>query len=172
MDMSKLKRWWPLFLLVDGLVILLVAILLLHGTGGRSLTEDEVAIAEPAFQGSVNLEKVRIIDGGPLMRIFPGLTIGNHITFPAGKYQFEEERYRALLMHELVHVWQYQNYGIGYAFDSVWQNLTEPHAYQINFVEGQALTEYDTEEQAEIVAEWYLSGGEQYGELVQQLHTD
>ena len=164
-----IKRWWPLMIVIDCILAVLIILYVMHGTGGRPLTQEEVAIAEPAFQESVDLEKVRIIDGGPLMRIFPGLTIGNHITFPAGKYDFEEERYRALLIHELVHVWQYQKFGPGYAFSSVWENLTEDHTYQVNFVEGQALRDYDIEEQAEIITEWYLSGGQTYAELVEQL---
>lgn len=150
-------------------VILVGGALVWHGVGGRELTDVEKELARPVFAGSVDLDKVRVRDGGPLMAIFPGLTIGNRISFPKGAYDFESERYKALLVHELVHVWQYQNDGWGYIPQSVWVLVTQRDAYVVHYDATKAFGDYDVEEQAEIITEWFVSGGAEFGPYLAEL---
>ena len=82
----------------------------------RPLTTNEIMAAWPIFQNGINYAKVKVHKGGLLF--LPALT-GSAMT-PAGEIHFPDSGYRddftlakekfdqVWLIHELVHVWQYQ----------------------------------------------------------------
>lgn len=85
--------------------------------GERALTDEEREVLERVFRRSVALYNVRIIEG------FAGLFSLNDRPFTLGNTIYMKDRDPAaepgLLIHECVHVWQYQNIGTRYASDAL-----------------------------------------------------
>lgn len=142
---------------------------LLYGT--RALTDAEITLLEPIYQSSVKLEKVRIKSGGLLTLTVPGITIGNTISFPKNSYDVTHRRDKAMLIHEVCHVWQYQNFGLGYIPGSMWENTTQRDAYVINYDASKTFRDYDIEEQCEIVADYFLTGDMRYEPYIAEIKS-
>lgn len=67
--------------------------------------------------------------------------------------------YKALLVHELTHVWQGQNgiFTSAYVANSAWhQAFSGSAAYK--YKPGKNWSEYNVEQQAHIVEDWYVGG--------------
>ncbi|KPJ85753.1 hypothetical protein AMJ57_01780, partial [Parcubacteria bacterium SG8_24] len=137
--------------------------------GARPLTEPEISVVRTIFGTSIDLDKVRIRFGGPLTWFSSSVTIGNVISFPAGRYDGSGPADLAWLVHELVHVWQYQNFGWGYVPESVWEQLTESDAYVVHYDATISFLDYDIEEQAVIVAEYFLDQRPEYEPYLEEL---
>lgn len=82
----------------------------------RPLSVGEVVLATEFFGNSIDYEKVRVKKGGPanVFTEFGATVLGNKMYFHSDIYadDFSKTIYaddRMLLMHELTHVWQYQN---------------------------------------------------------------
>lgn len=103
------------------------------------------------------------------MIIYPGLTIGNTITFPR-KWVADTKKQQALLVHEGCHIWQYQNFGPGYIPRALLETLTERNAYSVHFDETKIFREYDIEEQCEIMAEYFLTNDEALAPYIAELN--
>lgn len=75
----------------------------------RRLTPGEVALAQRVFGAAIRLDPVRVHAGG-FGRF--AVTVGSHLFLPDGLRQDDfavaEPLTRALFIHELVHVWQFQ----------------------------------------------------------------
>lgn len=142
---------------------------LLFGT--RVLSEDEKAVAESVFGGSVEGDRVRIKSGGPLTWFGAGVTIGNIISLPKGKYDGSERVY-PWLVHELTHVWQYQHHGLGYIPRSVWEQKTQEDAYLVHYDAEKSFLEYDIEEQAVIVADYFVGQDQRYEPYILELRGE
>lgn len=140
-------------------VFIFVFLPLLFGT--RPLSDDERSVVASVFAESIDLERVRIKSGGPLTWTGAGVTIGNVISFPKRKYN-GSLRVHPQLVHELTHVWQYQNQGLGYIPRSVWEQLSESDAYVVEYDATKSFMEYDVEEQAVIVAEYFIRKDPRY----------
>jgi hypothetical protein len=114
-----LLRWlhWPLdtALLVLGRLMGWLQVLLRLEPKGRGLTPEERALFEDIFQGSVRLDPVIIKEGriGILGITGRAFTLGNWIYSPGPLS-------RDVLLHELVHVWQFQQEGRGYITRAIW----------------------------------------------------
>lgn len=137
--------------------------------GNRTLTQQERALAESLFASSVDYSRVRVNEGGPLTWIPAGITTGNVISFPRGTYDENDKRDGALFLHEMTHVWQYQHIGVSYAWRSVYEEVTQPDAYVVHYDANKRFSEYDLEEQGEIVAEYFLTGDERYVPYMEEL---
>jgi hypothetical protein len=91
----------------------------------RSLNDDEMEELEALFASSVDLTRVRITRVDPLSFVAPK-TIGDTVHLRADWGLFAGEglalsaKGRSILVHELVHVWQYQNGGLSYIPASLW----------------------------------------------------
>jgi hypothetical protein len=120
---------------------------------------------------SVQFDKVRVKIGGPLTWVYPGITLGNTISFPKGAYDEDDRKDQALLVHEACHVWQYQHFGIGYIPRSLWELVTQRDTYVVHFDESKSLREYDIEEQCEITAEYFLTQDEKYLPYLEEIRT-
>ena len=81
---------------------------------GRSLTGAERALARPTFGSSLDLSRVRIIEGD----VLAGTTVGNNIRLHQG-FDIGTPADAQLLIHELTHVWQYQHNGTDYISESL-----------------------------------------------------
>lgn len=123
----------------------------------RKLTKEELKEAEKVFGDSLYYECIRM-DMNPSFGI--GKDVLAFVTFFTVNYK--EHLPNAIFIHELVHIWQYQNFGSvyiskalkaqrskeGYDFGGI-QRLYK------DMVEGKKLRDYNFEQQAEIVETYY-----------------
>lgn len=121
----------------------------------RPLTEPERKIAEFVFETSLRLDEIRIEEEA-LIANAP-TTLGNVIRLSKG-YTMSD----ATLVHELTHVWQFQNKGTGYISNSVINQVAgmigsgdRNAAYVVTIEQGKSFSSYSAEHQATIVEDWY-----------------
>jgi hypothetical protein len=125
---------------------------------GRPLYLWESEIIQDIFQRGVDASRVRIVE----TRILAvPTTLGNQIRVPPG-WSFSGER-RAVLVHEVAHVWQFQTQGTAYITDSVYHNASGQIAtgnrnvaymnYQLR--PESRITDFSAEEQATIIGDYY-----------------
>lgn len=122
---------------------------------GRPLTPGELRLAKEVFGQSLDLDVVRIVKTG--MPPNAPTTLGNSI-------RTARSMSRSTLVHELVHVWQFQNGGGAYISDSAHKQLhamvttgSRAAAYDLKGVvtPDKKFGEYSAEYQAMIVQTWY-----------------
>jgi hypothetical protein len=93
-------------------------------TRSRPLTADEIAYAREVFQDSIDYSKITITRDSLLAAGAPR-TLGNTINLKSDWGHFKEdtleltEQGKTTLIHEMGHVWQYQNGGLRYIPDSI-----------------------------------------------------
>lgn len=98
--------------------------------------------------------------------------IGNVITLSPTQYSDENRRWdRAILVHEVCHVWQYQHFGLGYIPSSLWEQLTDPHAYRVDYDPAKTFREYGIEEQCMIVENYYYFESERYEGYIEEVRA-
>ena len=102
------------------------------------------------FEQSVDYSQIRIAQT-PVGSQGRAYTLGNTIRVPPGS-NFNSRT----LVHECMHVWQYQNRGTGYISNSIWHQATEPAAYEVTIVPNQSIYRYTAEHQAVIVEAYYV----------------
>ncbi|WP_428264927.1 DUF4157 domain-containing protein [Haliangium sp.] len=144
-------------------------------TPKRRLRNEEKAYAKEIFKDSVNYDKVRITRDGPLSVGAPR-TVGNTIHIPSswtGNNMFKKGKKGTipslsdpglkLLIHEMTHVWQYQQGGAAYIGDSSWSQFKASFssdrrggAYKWRRPQkaGKPWHKWNPEEQAAAVAEY------------------
>jgi len=153
----------------------------------RKLTPAEQQEAFQVFQYSVDYQRITIHEevrwpnllgriGARLRGEKPpaanAVTLLNHIFFPRLLPDMEglADSSRALadmgwLIHELTHVWQYQNRGLGYVLGTVWLHLkarADIYGYggAVGLREqtrhGAGIFSFNAEQQGDIVRDYYL----------------
>lgn len=123
--------------------------LLLAGEG-HGLTSQEREDAEALFGPSLDYDAVRVVFAD--FKGSKAMVAGNVIRLPKGDYS------RRWLIHELVHVWQFQTNGASYISKALAAHAAKGDgAYLYTLVEGRALGDYEVEQQAEIVEDYYAS---------------
>ncbi|HEV7644717.1 MAG TPA: hypothetical protein VGO50_12290 [Pyrinomonadaceae bacterium] len=140
---------------------------------GRSITEDEKAVLKKVFADTVDLSKIVVKEGklGLMGMSHRAVTICNTIYIPgddgAGYGPPGTEGYLQLLVHETVHVWQFQNGGADYITGSVkaqlggwWSGKGMSYAYRFErgIKEGKSWAELGPEQQAKLIEHAYLAG--------------
>jgi hypothetical protein len=155
-----------LYIAISIVTLLLIAVLFPFKS--RDLSESELEIAQAIFGESIEYSRVRIEEGGILTWIYPGVTLGNTIAFPKGAYDELNLKDQALLLHELTHVWQYQNSGLGYIPRALYEEIFTD-AYVVHYDEAKSFADYDIEEQGEIVAEYHLTGEPLFSVYIEEL---
>ncbi|MEY3239605.1 MAG: hypothetical protein RIR11_1043 [Bacteroidota bacterium] len=121
----------------------------------RSLSVREKRLAQSIFGDSINLEKVRIDETSriackPLRLAYVGFNVIN-CWGPLSD---------AHLIHELVHVWQYQTFGVVYIPRALWAQNTEK-GYDYGGIrvilkkDTPKFTTFNYEQQGDIVADYF-----------------
>lgn len=136
----------------------------------RPLTLGEIKLAKEVFQHHLDYETVKIYQGA-FLRF--GLQKPNIAMAPNGKIYFPLPSYQAdfskgtdaqkiCFMHEMTHVWQYQN-GISVIFRGLWLALLGGYVgkrwvywYFQEKNLSKRFTEFNIEQQACIVADFFL----------------
>lgn len=72
--------------------------------------------------------------------------------------KFGVKYYWETLIHELAHVWQGHNsaFAAGYIFNSLWHQAVDKDAYA--YTPGKPWGDYNVEQQAHLVEDWYSRG--------------
>lgn len=122
----------------------------------RGLTEAERALVEPVFGSSLDLSKVRLREdvSGLLNISRRAFAIEETVYFPRG-YSPPPH----VFVHELCHVWQFQNGGHAYIADAVHaQTLGDGYDIEKGLLEGRAWAALNAEQQATLVEEAFFQG--------------
>lgn len=148
-------------ILVAGKFVSLIQRLLLLEMGERPLTDEERDLLSRIFTDSVLLDNVRIVEGrcgvfGLSRRPF---AMGNTIYFKKMDPRIRPD----ILVHECVHVWQYQNVGTRYAAQALMaQAIYGRGAYDWRAELGRGAAsweEFNKEAQAQLIQDiWSRSG--------------
>ena len=131
----------------------------------RPLTPGEIAMAGTLFRDAVNYKKVKVHHGG--WWLFLGMqntavTPNGEMYYPASTKYYrddfsntDDDRDKALFMHEMTHVWQHQ---LGYSVKRKGMTVTSrgEAAYRYILTENGVFSDYNMEQQGEIVSDYYL----------------
>jgi outer membrane protein OmpA-like peptidoglycan-associated protein len=133
----------------------------------RHLAEKETAIARQVFERSIPYSKVMISDGlGFEGRPFTMPDLGGRYVLHVGDGYYgmssaHRPDDRALLIHELVHVWQgeHSRWRGSFVVESGWSQLCDGDAaYDYDPTKLKDWDSYNPEQQAQIVEGWYSAG--------------
>src|SRR6266566_4517861 len=142
-----------------------VPLILWHRSPSRPLTPGEAAAAHRVFGSALNTEGVRISEGGVLtLGSEKGIwhsgtarTLPDRIYFPLDAFQRKD--FMSWLIHELTHVWQYQQGAEipGMIFEGVVGNYDygKEAGLRKAWENGQAFDEFTTEQQGDILSHYY-----------------
>jgi hypothetical protein len=121
---------------------------------GRKLTAEEISVLRPIFGDSVDYGRVRIKTEG-FKGVFSllsrnGFTRGDTIYFRDGAADL------GLLIHEMTHVWQYQNGGNALASEDIWAvTFGEGYRYENALARGLRWRDLNPEQQAQFLQDAY-----------------
>jgi hypothetical protein len=127
------------------------------GAHGRPLRPDEVALARPIFGRSIDYSRVRLIPG-PILEY---RTVANTIRIPSN-FTIGDPYMAQTLIHELTHVWQYQQGGTAYISISLGTQLagfirtgSRNVAYDYTISAGASFFDFTPEQQGLIVENYF-----------------
>lgn len=153
-----------------GILPLLAALVAPSASHGRALTDGERAFLAPLFRDAVDYDAIRIVRGRafPLQGARTIVTLGRAIYAPDPVYIADYARAaaerRAILVHEVAHVWQYES-GIAVIAGAVRAFFATggrySRAYRYRLAPGRDLTDYGIEQQASILEHYFLARGQE-----------
>lgn len=124
--------------------------------GGRSMMDAERRHAAAIFANSIDYDRVRLIPVDALQF----RTVGNNIYIP-NDFTIDDAYYAQTLIHELVHVWQYQHTGTSYISRSLVAQIggalrgSRNIAYDYRLSAGDSFYDFNPEQQGLIVENYY-----------------
>ncbi len=123
----------------------------------RTLTQAERELAQPLFGASLDFEKVRLREGitGLLNASRRAFVIEHTLFLPRGYLPLKNH----ILIHELCHVWQFQNGGHAYIGDSVHaQLLGDGYELEMGLLQGRSWAQLNAEQQATLIEASFVQG--------------
>jgi hypothetical protein len=134
----------------------------------RRLTADETALLSSVCGDSLELEAIRVSEGrlGVLGLSGRPFTAGHLILVPRGSG--EDSIYPGTLVHEAIHVWQFEHGGPQYVLRSLWAQLTggigtlsaaRGYDFDNALRRGTPWTAWNPEQQAELFEHAYEVAG-------------
>jgi len=131
-------------------------LLLLAKPRMRSLTKSEIHIAQRFFASSIDYKVVRIND-----QMLSQLKKKAHAYVSINTINYDRHISEPILIHELVHVWQYQKYGSMYIYRALSAQRTR-EGYDYGGVEGlyksmmnqRKLVDFNFEQQGAIIEDY------------------
>lgn len=132
---------------------------------GRNLTDGEIVLARDVFSDSIRYERVKI-HRGKYFFTQPknsGMTPNGEIYVSGAPYRKDyssaNTNFQAFFIHEMTHVWQYQNKILHVKLAAVLGQIrflgNYRKMYEYTLEAGKNLTEYDIEQQAAIVEDYF-----------------
>jgi type VI secretion system secreted protein VgrG len=131
----------------------------------RPLTDDEITLAKSIFKNSIDYSHVKIHDRphnpfqGKNVSMAPNGHIYCHKTYQAD-FSTGSVHSQAHFIHEMTHIWQYQNRVIhpilGAAKDMIKHRFNYMAAYKYTIDPSKDLTDYGLEQQAVIIQDYFI----------------
>lgn len=121
----------------------------------QTLTSSQIQILSKIFHQSVDFTVVilKVGDSHLLTSTKRAFVMGNTIYLPTLAYSME------LLVHEMVHIWQYQHGGVSYMGESLWgQYVGEGYDFAKGIYNGKEWAKLNPEQQAELIEAGYAQG--------------
>jgi hypothetical protein len=122
----------------------------------RPLLDSEVVMLRKVFGTGLNYQMVRLTRMSALVAAVNGsraFTLATTIHLPAKAY-LAMAQYPSLLVHEMVHVWQYQRTGWSYATNALWaQTGGDGYDFAKALREGKSWQKMNPEQQAQMIQE-------------------
>ncbi|WP_224373104.1 hypothetical protein [Hyalangium versicolor] len=126
----------------------------------RPLNDSELLAARKVFASAIQYPLVRIEKMGSFTELINGsraYTLANSINLP-GKAYANPSQYTSIIIHELVHVWQYQHGGWGYVPNALWaQTLGDGYDFAKALRQGKSWAQMNPEQQAQMIQEAFRS---------------
>ncbi len=132
---------------------------------GRKLTFAETILARTIFKESINYDAVKIYNSRYWAQFGNWVMTPNGNIYAPGTYEADYSvpsvRYgrRSLFIHELVHVWQYQNDVLSIAMGALAANIANffqyADAYPYDLDTSSDLLDYTMERQAAIIEDYF-----------------
>jgi len=139
--------------LVAGKAASVIQTLLHLESPGRRLNQDELEVLKRVYGNGINLSEVRLKEGKAGVFSLPNerrFTLGNTI-YTNSALPLE----RHTLVHEMVHVWQFQQRGAGYIAESLVSQLRlgvdETYTWSHDAQAGTAFKDWNPERQAQLL---------------------
>ena len=132
------------------------------------LVEKEVWLLNSLFGKSLDTNKVRLVLASAVSYGAPK-TVENEIHFPKEKANLEDPKFRnskvflALIAHECTHVWQFQNSGLRYIPDSLFNqgkgvlqhgSRSKAYQYTLDPTGEKPFQKYNSEQQAQLLQDY------------------
>ena len=137
-------------------------------TESRALKQDEIDYAKDIFRDTIDYSKIKVTRDS-MMAVGAPRTIGNTINLKSSWDHFKgdtlelTESGKETLIHEMGHVWQYQNGGLAYIPESLWSQLKAKlsgkdrgaaYNWQGAHTEGIPWEKWNPEQQASAIEEY------------------
>lgn len=131
----------------------------------RRLTDEETTDARDIYRNSLNYSKI-VLTRDSILSIGASKTIGNTIHLEDSLFHEDTmsltSQGRRILIHEMGHVWQYQNGGLAYIPKALWAQLQSTvktgsmdGAYEWEKVKDTPWEDWNPEQQAEFIEDYY-----------------
>jgi len=139
---------------IDAVITTIGNPLLSIGASSTPLTEGQSELANSIFKDSINSDSVRIKrlpkwSSGLFSKFAGALVIGNDIFVPNNS---DINTNKALLAHELTHVWQHQNSGTDYLTEALFaQHFGQGYDVIKPLAEGKSFIELNPEQQGRMM---------------------
>jgi hypothetical protein len=132
------------------------------------LAEKEVWLLNAIFGKTLDTSRVKLVLASAVAYGSPK-TVKNKIHFPKEKADISDEKYRnsrvflALITHECTHVWQFQNQGLGYIPDSLFNqgmgvlehgSRNKAYHYNLDPKGEKPFQKYNSEQQARLLQDY------------------
>lgn len=124
--------------------------------GTRPLLDTEEALLRKVFGAGLKYPPVRLTRMSTIVAAINGsraFTLRNTLHLPARNYNAMAQ-YPSLLVHEMVHVWQYQHDGLSYAPNALWAQVAgDGYDFAKALRQGKPWRKMNPEQQAQMIQE-------------------
>jgi hypothetical protein len=132
------------------------------------MSAKEKQLAYPIFKDSIDWDNIRLNSRSLAARGFKVAFVSFHTV------HFGDRLSDDILIHELVHIWQYQNFGSAYIVRALHAQSTKAgykYGGLLTLHEKSNLTDFNFEQMAEVIRDAYLNGSHLpvYNKYIKQL---
>jgi len=127
----------------------------------RKLNQNELRILKSLYFNEVNYDKVKISNQhifSKILKRYSAIVFDNTIIFTRKNFKDDFSKTKsdmALLVHEICHVWQYQNLSYRW-YKAGFEHLKyRKETYKYNINDNRKLINFRFEQQGEILADYY-----------------
>ena len=127
----------------------------------RKLNNNEVQILKSLYFNEIDYDKVRLTNQhlfSHLLKRYNGIVFDNTVVFTKKSYKDDfsiNTGSMALLIHEMCHVWQYQNLNYRWIKAGIEHIKFGKSTYKYNITDHKKLTDFRFEQQGEIMADYF-----------------